>query len=108
ARRGFNVVGLTVERPAGRGPLILSAACVESRVATVEMYGPNQRSGVALRQLWRKLRLRGSETAPLQASMRRAIEHRALMAVAVGAVGVANVSTMAVAALERGWMLYAH
>ncbi|HZQ31256.1 MAG TPA: lysylphosphatidylglycerol synthase transmembrane domain-containing protein [Mycobacterium sp.] len=108
ARRGFNVVGLTVERPAGRGPLILSAACVESRVATVEMYGPNQRSGVALRQLWRKLRLRGSETAPLQASMRRAIEHRALMAVAIGDLGVANTTPIAVAELARGWTLFAH
>ena len=106
-RRGFVVSTLTVVRPAGRGPLVLSAASVDS-VAIVEMYGPNQRSGVALRQLWRKLRLRGGETAPLQASMHRAVEHRALMSIAIGAAGLANVSTMAVAALDRGWMLYAH
>ncbi len=55
--------------------------------AIVELYGPNQRSGGALRQLWRKLRLRGGETAPLQASMRRAVEHRALMAIAIGDLG---------------------
>jgi uncharacterized membrane protein YbhN (UPF0104 family) len=110
ARRGFTVVGLTVVRPAGHGPLVLSAASPDpaSSVATVEMYGPNQRSGGTLRQLWQKLKLRGSETAPLQASMRRAIEHRALMAIAVGDLGVANTETVAVAALERGWNLYAH
>ncbi|MGX9789786.1 flippase-like domain-containing protein [Mycobacterium sp. MMS18-G62] len=106
-RRGFAVSTLTVMRPAGRGPLVLSAASADA-VAIVEMYGPNQRSGVALRQLWRKWRLRGGETAPLQASMHRAVEHRALMSIAIGAAGLANVSTMAVAALDRGWMLYAH
>ena len=40
--------------------------------------------------------------------MRRAVEHRALMAIAIGDLRVANTSTIAVAALERGWMLYAH
>jgi uncharacterized protein (TIRG00374 family) len=108
-RRGFVVVGLTVMRPAGRGPLILSATSAKpDSVAIVEMYGPNQRSGVALRQLWQQLRLRGSETPPLQASMRRAVEHRALMSIAIGDVGVANVSPIAVAPLDRGWTLYAH
>ena len=53
-------------------------------------------------------RLRADETAPLQTSMRRAVEHRALMAIAIGDVGVANTSTVAVAALDRGWTLYAH
>jgi len=72
------------------------------------MYGPNQRSGGFLRQFWRWLRLRNSETAPLQPSMRRAVEHRALMAIAIGDVGVANSSTLAMAALDRGWTLYAH
>ena len=109
ARRGFLVSGLRVVRPAGRGPLVLSAACAESEAAAVaELYGPHQRSGGTLRQLWRKLRLRGSETAPLQTSMRRAVEHRALMAIAVGDLGVANTSPIAVAELERGWTLYAH
>ena len=59
------------------------------RQRRVEMYGPHQRSGGALRQAWRIFRLRGSETAPLQASMRRAVEHRALMAIAIGDLGVA-------------------
>ena len=54
---------------------------------SIELYGPHQRSGGALRQLWRKLRLRGAETAPLRTSMRRAVEHRALMAIAIGDVG---------------------
>src|SRR5271166_103893 len=109
AGRGFVVTGLTVVRPAGPGPLVLSATSAQpDSVAIVEMYGPNQRSGGALRQLWEKLKFRGSETPPLQASMRRAVEHRALMAIAIGDVGVANTSPMAVAALDRGWMLYAH
>ncbi|HSS24414.1 MAG TPA: TIGR00374 family protein, partial [Mycobacterium sp.] len=112
AKRGCMVSGLKVVRPAGRGPLILSAACNDgdssSNTALVELFGPHQRSGGALRQLWRKLRLRGSETAPLQASMRRAVEHRALMAIAIGDLGLANTSTIAVAELDRGWMLYAH
>jgi uncharacterized protein (TIRG00374 family) len=109
ARRGFLVSGLTVVRPAGPGPLVLSAASAESDApAVIELYGPHQRSGGTLRQLWSKLRLRGSETAPLQTSMRRAVEHRALMAIAIGDLGVANTSTIAVAELDRGWILYAH
>jgi glycosyltransferase 2 family protein len=107
AKRGFVVSRLTVVRPAGSGPLVLSAA-TEDATAEVEMYGPHQRSGGALRQLWSQLRLRGSETPPLQASMRRAVEHRALMAIAVGELGVANTSTIAVGVLDRGWTLYAH
>jgi glycosyltransferase 2 family protein len=111
-KRGCVVSRLQVVRPAGPGSLVLSAACKDSNsasdMAVVELYGPHQRSGGALRQLWRKLRLRGSETAPLQTSMRRAVEHRALMAIAIGDVGVANTSTIAVAELDRGWMLYAH
>ncbi|MBV8967424.1 MAG: flippase-like domain-containing protein [Mycobacteriaceae bacterium] len=109
ARRGFAVTGLTVVHPAGHGPLVLSATSTQPDArAIVEMYGPNQRSGGALRQLWQKLRLRESETAPLQASMRRAVEHRALMAIAIGDLGIANTTTVAVAPLERGWNLYAH
>jgi uncharacterized protein (TIRG00374 family) len=109
ARRGFTASTLTVVRPAGAGPLILSARSDEPEaMAVVEMYGPNQRSGGALREFWRWLRLRNSETPPLQTSMRRAVEHRALMAIAVGDLGVANTTTMSVAALDRGWTLYAH
>jgi len=108
-RRGFAPVSLTVVRPAGAGPLVLSAKSDDPEsAAIVEMYGPNQRSGGVLRQFWRRLRLRNSETAPLHVSMHRAVEHRALMAIAIGDLGVANTSTTAMAALDRGWTLYAH
>lgn len=108
-KRGFMVSRLVVVRPAGPGPLVLAAEETDSGSrAAIELYGPHQRSGGALRQLWWKLRLRGSETAPLQTSMQRAVEHRALMAIAIGDLGVANTSTIAVAALDRGWTMYAH
>lgn len=109
ARRGFVVSAFTVVRPAGAGPLMLDAASQDpDSSAVVELYGPNQQSGGAVRQVWRKLRLRSNETAPLQTSMRRAVEHRALMAIAIGDLGLASTSTMSVAALDRGWTLYAH
>ena len=109
ARRGCLVSGLTVLRPSGAGPLVLTATCEEQQsTAVLELYGPHQRGGGVLLQLWRKLRLRDRETAPLHASMRRAVEHRALMAIAIGELKAANTSTIAVAALERGWTLYAH
>ncbi|MDI3312739.1 MAG: lysylphosphatidylglycerol synthase transmembrane domain-containing protein [Mycobacterium sp.] len=109
AARGFRVSALTVLRPAGTGPLVLAAESPDSGfTAVIELYGPHQRSGRALRQLWAKLRLRDTETAPLQASMRRAVEHRALITIAVGSLGIANTATIAVSALDRGWMLYAH
>src|SRR5208283_574953 len=77
AKSGFVVSRLTVVRPAGRGPLVFSAGCERPECnAVIELYGPHQRSGGALRQLWGKLKLRGTETAPLVASMRRAVEHR--------------------------------
>ncbi|HTM83525.1 MAG TPA: lysylphosphatidylglycerol synthase transmembrane domain-containing protein, partial [Mycobacterium sp.] len=109
ARRGFTVSAFTVVRPAGPGPLLLDAASIDpDATAVVELYGPNQRSGGAMRQVWSKLRFRSNETAPLQTSMRRAVEHRALMAIAIGDLGLASTSTMSVAALDRGWTLYAH
>jgi glycosyltransferase 2 family protein len=109
AKRGFIVSRLMVIRPAGPGPLVLSTDSGDpDSTAAIELYGPHQRSGGALRQLWGKLRFRDAETAPLQASMRRAVEHRALMAIAIGDAGVANTSTIAFAALDRGWTLYAH
>src|SRR6201995_2530311 len=102
AKRGFDVSRLTVIRPAGRGPLVLSASGKTPEcTAVVELYGPHQRSGGALRQLWGKLKLRDAETAPLVASMRRAVEYRGLMAIAIGDAGVANTETIAVAPLER-------
>ncbi|BBY31058.1 lysylphosphatidylglycerol synthase transmembrane domain-containing protein [Mycolicibacterium sediminis] len=108
-RRACTVSALRVVRPAGPGPLVLSADCMDGdSSAVVELYGPNQRSGGALRQLWRFLTLRNDETAPLQTSMRRAVEHRALMAIAVDDLGLSNTRTLAVAALDRGWTLYAH
>ncbi|MGZ4583163.1 MAG: flippase-like domain-containing protein [Mycobacterium sp.] len=108
-RRGFVTLRLTVVQPAGHGPLVLAATSTQPDTgAIVEMYGPNQRSGGTLRQLWQKLMLRSSETPPLQASMRLAVEHRALMAIAFGDLNLANTSTIAVAGLDRGWMLYAH
>lgn len=107
ARRGCSATELTVVRPSGTGPLVLLATC-GTQQAVMEMYGPHQRGGGALRQVWLKLRLRDRETAPLHTSMRRAVEHRALMAIAIGQLRVANTSTIAVAALDRGWTLYAH
>ena len=108
-KRGLVVSGLTVVRPAGAGPLTLSAASDgRDADAVIELYGPHQSSGGALRQLWGKLRLRRTEAAPFQASMRRAVEHRALMAIAVGDLGVANTSTITVGTLDRGWTLYVH
>src|SRR5947209_10673656 len=59
AKRGCMVSALQVVRPAGRGPLVLSAACTESDStsdqAVIELYGPHQPSGGALLQVWRKL-----------------------------------------------------
>ncbi|OBF17549.1 flippase-like domain-containing protein [Mycobacterium sp. ACS4331] len=108
-RRGFAPDALAVMRPAGAGPLLLSATCTDTdSTAVVELYGPNQRSGGALRQFWRKLRLRASETPPLQTSMRRAVEHRGLVAMAIGDLGLANTNMLSLTALERGWTMYAH
>lgn len=108
SRRSFTVDSLTVVRPAGRGPLELSAVDGAGHGAVIELYGPNQRSGGALRQFWRWLVLRDSETAPLQTSMHRAVEHRALMTIAAGDLGVANTATLTVAGLDRGWTMFSH
>jgi uncharacterized protein (TIRG00374 family) len=107
-RRGCTVSGLTVVRLAGRGSLLMSAACADNSTKEIELYSPNQRSGGALRQLWRKFTLRGGETAPFHASMRRVVEHRALMAIAIGDLEIANTTPLAVTPLDRGWTLYAH
>ncbi|MCX6480883.1 MAG: lysylphosphatidylglycerol synthase domain-containing protein, partial [Mycobacterium sp.] len=108
ARRGFTAASLRVVRPAGRGPLELAATSDTGHDMVVELYGPNQRSGGALRQFWRWLVLRDSETAPLQTSMHRAVEHRALMTIAVGDLGVSNTTTLTLAGLDRGWTMLAH
>ncbi|GHP17751.1 flippase-like domain-containing protein [Rhodococcus fascians] len=105
--RGVDVRSFTVVRPAGPGPLVLNAHTPDADVV-VELYGQNQRSGGALRQFWRWITRRGSETAPLHASMRRAVEHRALMGLAIKSMNAAGSHPLAVAALDRGWTLYAH
>ena len=67
--------GGPARRTAGRWCSRPDAEDPDRRTAVVELYGPHQRSGGALRQLWRKLRLRDTETAPLadlHASRRRA------------------------------------
>ncbi|MFF2553681.1 YbhN family protein [Nocardia sp. NPDC058058] len=107
AQRGFKVTAFQVVRPAGRGPLVLSAK-TEGDPITVEMYGQNQRSRSALRQLRRWLTIRASEYPSLFASMRRAVEHRALMGIAIGDLGLGSNKPLTVAALDRGWMMYAH
>lgn len=108
-KRGHRVTAFTVVRPAGPGPLVLAAAVDgPERELIVDLYGKNQRSHGALRQLWRWLTFRSSETAPLHGSMHRAVEHRALMALAIGDLGLAAYTPVAVTALARGWMLYAH
>lgn len=105
--RGVSIQKFTVVRPAGTGPLVLNVHTSDADVV-VELYGQNQRSGGAVRQFWRWITLRGSETAPLHASMRRAVEHRALMGLAIERLGAAGSHPLAVAALDRGWTLYAH
>ncbi|WP_306357285.1 MULTISPECIES: lysylphosphatidylglycerol synthase transmembrane domain-containing protein [unclassified Nocardia] len=74
----------------------------------VELYGANQRSRSALQALRRWLTIRSGEYPALFASMRRAVEHRALMGIAIGDLGLGSNKPLTVAALDRGWMLYAH
>ncbi|MBU3707457.1 MAG: flippase-like domain-containing protein [Mycobacterium sp.] len=108
SRRSFEVSALRVVRPAGRGPLELNATDTAGGTTVVELYGPNQRSGGAIRQFWRWLVLRDSETGPWQTSMHRAVEHRALMTIAVGDLSLANTATLMLAGLDRGWTMFAH
>ncbi|MFI5778316.1 YbhN family protein [Nocardia sp. NPDC051570] len=108
AGRGYTVTGFTVIRPAGPGPLLLSAETGPHHRLVVEMYGQNQRSWGMLRQLRRWLTFRSSERPAAFASMRRAVEHRALMGIAIGDLGLASNKPLTVAALDRGWTLYAH
>lgn len=74
----------------------------------IELYGANQRSRGALQQLRRRLTLRSGEYPAWFASLRRAVEHRALMGFAIADLGLASNKPLTVAALDRGWMLYAH
>jgi glycosyltransferase 2 family protein len=108
AGRGHTVKAFRVDRPAGRGPLLLATEVdgPEDELM-VELYGKNQRSFGAIRQVWRWITFRSSETAPLHGSMHRAVEHRALLGIAIGDLGMADSHQVAVAGLSRGWMLYA-
>ncbi|AYF74575.1 lysylphosphatidylglycerol synthetase family protein [Nocardia yunnanensis] len=116
SRRGFRVTAFKVVHPAARGPLVLSASTVpieaESGVAAeeliIEMYGANQRSRGMLQQLKRWLTIRSGEYPASFASLRRAVEHRALMGFAIADLGLASNKPLTVAALDRSWMMYAH
>ncbi|MCM3897265.1 MULTISPECIES: lysylphosphatidylglycerol synthase transmembrane domain-containing protein [Gordonia] len=105
ARRGVSVTSMRVIRPASRGPLELVATA--DRDVIVDLYGPNQRSAGLLREFWRKIRLRSEETAPLQLSVHRMVEHRGLMTLTVDGLGLSNSSTLAVALLDRDWTMFA-
>ena len=88
-RRGFLVTGATVVRPPGPGPLVLSARRASPR-RTGRSSSCTARTSAAAASCassGAELRLRDSETAPLHASMRRAVEHRGLMAIAIGDLG---------------------
>ncbi|MFE3191406.1 flippase-like domain-containing protein [Nocardia sp. NPDC059240] len=127
ARRGFRVTAFKVLRPAARGPLVLSASTVpqpelsaaaasaaDSETPSpdneliLELYGANQRSRGMLQQLKRWLTIRSGEYPASFASMRRAVEHRALMGFAIADLGLASNKPLTVAALDRSWMMYAH
>lgn len=116
-RRGYPVANFRVIQPAGIGPLRLSAAIdiagntpatTVAATLAVDLYGKDQRTHGAVRQLWRWLTFRPTETAPLYGSLHRAVEHRALLAIAIGEMGLAGHQPVVVAPLPRGWMLYAH
>ena len=84
-------------RPTGRAP-----------VAVVDLWAePAQRRGLHGRSGGGSS-CAAARPARFQASLRRASRHRALMTIAIGDLGVANTTSMAVAGLERGWTLYAH
>lgn len=106
-RLGHRVTAFRVIAPAGSGPLVLGAARDGEPEMIVELYGQNQRSRGVLRQVSKWLTLRSSESTPVHASLARAVEHRALMGIAVADLGLAASKPMAVTALDRGWKLYA-
>ncbi|MCL2534792.1 MAG: flippase-like domain-containing protein [Nocardiaceae bacterium] len=106
-RLGHRITAFRVITPAGSGPLVLGASRDGQPEMVVELYGQNQRSRGAIRQFSQWLALRSSESPPVHASLARAVEHRALMGIAVADRGLAASKPMAVAALDRGWQLYA-
>ncbi|MFT4041559.1 MAG: lysylphosphatidylglycerol synthase domain-containing protein [Gordonia sp. (in: high G+C Gram-positive bacteria)] len=107
-RRGIPVERLTVVRLAGASHLLLTAHHGGDAPVIIDLYGPNQRSAGAIRQFWNKIRLRSRETAPLQLSVHRAVEHRGLLALAIDKIQLANATALVVASLDFGWAFYAH
>ena len=97
-----------VVRPGGPGPLVLSAESTDPRSMARSSSTARINAAVGRCASYGESCGCAGETAPLQTSMRRAVEHRALMAIAIGDTGVANTTTIALAALDRGWTLYAH
>ncbi|WP_430331136.1 flippase-like domain-containing protein [Rhodococcus sp. ACT016] len=106
-RLGHRITAFRVIAPAGSGPLILGASRDGQPEMIVELYGQNQRSRGAIRQISQWLALRSSESPAVHASLARAVEHRALMGIAVADLGLAASKPLAVTALDRGWKLYA-
>ncbi|WP_305094063.1 lysylphosphatidylglycerol synthase transmembrane domain-containing protein [Prescottella sp. R16] len=104
-RLGHRVTAFRVIAPAGSGPLVLGADRDGEPETIVELYGQNQRSRGALRQFANWLTLRSSESTPAHASFARAVEHRALMGIAVADAHRAASKPIAVSALDRGWQL---
>ena len=96
--------------PARRpGSLLLAAACPPTAETEIELYGPNQRSGGALAQVWRRLTLRAAETAPLSrvdAPRRRA--PRADGDRDRRSRARQHLSRSPSRRCDRGWTLYAH
>lgn len=80
----------------------------DDEVLVLDLYGQHQLTEGVVRQTGRWLTLRSSETPPPFASLRRAVEHRALMATAYASLGLAAHVPVVVSALDRGWMMYAH
>ncbi|OYD68407.1 lysylphosphatidylglycerol synthase transmembrane domain-containing protein [Rhodococcus sp. OK302] len=113
SKRGFRVTAFRVVSPSGIGPLVLSAAIDQSPdgelcdALTVELYGQNQRSSGAIRQTFRWISFRNRETPPPHGSLRRAVEHRALMGIAFADIGLASSKAVAISVLDRGWQMYA-
>ncbi|PTR28688.1 uncharacterized protein (TIRG00374 family) [Rhodococcus sp. OK519] len=106
-RLGHRITAFRVITPAGSGPLVLGASRDGEPEMIVELYGQNQRSRGAIRQVSKWLTLRSGESTPAHASLARSVEHRALMGIAVADLGLAASKPMAVTALDRGWELYA-
>ncbi|QBJ97378.1 flippase-like domain-containing protein [Rhodococcus sp. ABRD24] len=107
-RIGHRITAFRVITPAGIGPLVLVATRDDEPDLVVELYGQNQRSRGVIRQVSRWLRLRSSESALAHVSLGRAVEHRALMGIAISDLGLAASKPTVVATLDRGWELYAH